>query len=294
MKTAYGKILVLVMLTIVLSAAPLPCRAGEKVDESIWLEDEPGRRHRRFGLEFDLTDEKIEQTMNRLAETDPEKAKELKELREEDSEKFKTELRKILRERLGRRFREHRERGFGPHGKPGKPGKPGMPSRPGMRRHAQLLDWLGENYPEEAEELAKLKDEEPELYKQKCRLSFRKYGRIAGLSKVNPRLSEVLKEDLELKQQRDALLEKLGTVSGDEREELIAELEKVVSSRFDLIVERKQIEYEQLLKRLEKLKEKVEQSEAEVEKWKDTEFKDENIKARVGELLGQTGKFDWD
>jgi hypothetical protein len=277
--------MVLVMVTVVLSAAPLPCMAGEKVDESIWVEDEPGRRHRRFELEFDLTDEKIEQAMNRLAETDPEKAKELKELREEDSEKFKTELRKILRERLGRRFREHRERGFGPHGKPG---------MPGMREPTHLLEWLEENYPEEAEELAKLQEEEPELYRQKRRLSMRKYGRIAGLSKVNPRLSEVLKEDLELKQRRDALLEKLETVSGDEREELVAELKEVVSNRFDLIVERKQIEYEQLLKRLEKLKEKVEQSEAEVEKWKDAEFKDENIKARVGELLGQTGKFDWD
>ena len=68
----------------------------------------------------------------------------------------------------------------------------------------------------------------------------------------------------------------------------------VVSSRFDLIVKRKQIEYEQLRNRLEKLKKEVEQREAEVEKWKDAKFKNESVKARLEELVSGAEKFQWD
>jgi len=270
MKTNYWTILILAVVTAVLFTAPLPCRAAEKEKENIWLEDEPERRHRLR----ELTDERIERMMVRLAETDAEKAKELEQMRKEDPEKFKTELRKVMREHFGKRFRERREERFAPSRVPGMPGMRRMRSRrdtsrrPSTRKHEQLMDWLEENYPEKAKELAELKEERPELYWKKLGLCLRKYGRIAEAAEENPKLAAVLKEDLGLKQQRDALLEKLETAGGDEKQELIAELEEVVSSRFDLIVERKQIEYEQLLKRLEKLKEKVKQSEAEVEKWK--------------------------
>lgn len=307
MKTRYGTILVLVMVTAALSAAPLPCWAGEKEEENIWVEDEPRRRHGRF----ELTDERIERIMNRLSETDPEKAKELEQLREIDPEKFKTELRKAMRERFGRRFREHRERGFGPHGMPGKPGMPGRPGIHGRggrlgeggpfgpegairRKLSEYLEWLKENYPEEAEKLAEVGEQDLELYRKALSLSYKKYGKIERAEKEHPELAAALKEDMELKQQRDGLLKAIETASGDQKQELISELEEVVSSRFDLIVKRKQIRYEQLRKKLERLKEQVEQSETEVEKWKDAEFKDDNVKARVGELLNQTEKIDWD
>jgi len=54
-------------------------------------------RGRRGGSE--LTDERIERTMGFLEQKNPEKAQELKQLRQSDPEKFKTELKKLMRER---------------------------------------------------------------------------------------------------------------------------------------------------------------------------------------------------
>jgi hypothetical protein len=47
-----------------------------------------------------LSKERVDRIINRLKQTDPEKAEELEKLRAEDPEKFKTELRKTMRARL--------------------------------------------------------------------------------------------------------------------------------------------------------------------------------------------------
>ncbi|MBA7708375.1 hypothetical protein ES703_117273 [subsurface metagenome] len=96
-----------------------------------------------------------------------------------------------------------------------------------------------------------------------------------------------------LKGKRDKLLGKIRAASDkDEKKELVENLEEVISSRFDLIVRRKQVEYEQLHKKLEKLQKRVKQSEAEVEKWK--KVKSEKVKERLKELISRSEKFRWD
>ncbi|MHC4149570.1 MAG: hypothetical protein ACYSR5_08810, partial [Planctomycetota bacterium] len=280
-------------------------------EESIWSEDEPVRKHKRF----ELTEERIERIMGRLEEADPEKAEKLAELREEDPEKFKDELRELMRERFGRRMREgHKEGrkearrpGGGPSGKHGRPpgfGPPGYgPSgigppgywTPGRMEwlHREYLEWLEENRPDEAKNLAELKEENPELYERQFRLSMKKYGRIAKVAKDNPELAAVLKEDLELKEQRAELLEEIESASDEEKEALTEELKEVVSRRFDLIVKRKELEYEQLRKKVAELQERVDKSEAKMETWREAEFKSESIESRVKELLGNSDEFKW-
>jgi len=162
-------------------------------------------------------------------------------------------------------------------------------------RHAEYIEWLEKNHPEEAEKLAELREKKPELYMRHIALSLKKYGRIAEAAKGNPELAKVLKEDLELKKERDKLLRKITAASDDgEKKESVEQLQEVIGSRFDLIVRRKQIEYEQLLKKLEKLRERVKESEAEVEKWKDAEFKNENVKVRLEKLISRKEEFGWD
>jgi hypothetical protein len=326
MKTSYGTILILVMVTAVLLTTTLPCRAVEKTEkeevksteplppppggvvekEDIWSEDaakgKPGR--------FELTEERIERIMNQLAKTDPEKAEELKQLQEKDPEKFKAELREVMQEQLGKRFRERMEKRSGQHMKEGgepfgpggmppdscntPPGPGGMPPGVGMPwRYDKYLDWLKENYAEEAKKLAELSTKDIDLYSKQLKLSLKKYGRIAEAARENPQLAEVLKEDLALKQQQDKLLGEIETAGDKEKEELVKELKEVLNHRFDAILKRKQIEYEQLLKKLERLKKEVEQRNAKVEKWKDAGFKNESVKARLEELLGKTGEFKW-
>jgi len=292
MKTSYGTILALAIVAAVLLTAALPCWAVEKEEKNIWSGDVAKWGHGQF----ELTKERIERIMNRLAEANPEKAKELKQLREKDLEKFKAELREAVRQQFGKRtkerLKERPERRMKKYGGPFGPG--GMPPGMGMRwRHDRYLDWLKENYTEEAEKLAKLREEKPELYGRQIALSLKRYGRIAEAARENPQLAEVLKEDLVLKQQQNKLLEEIETAGDDEREGLVEELKEVLSRRFDLIVKRKQIEYEQLLNKLERLKKEVEQREAKVEKWKDAEFKNESIKARLEELVSKTDAFRW-
>jgi len=315
MKKTYGTILVLSTATVILLTASLACWAAEKEEESIWHANSPELRRGRF----ELTDEAIEHMMVRLREANPERAKELKKLREKKPEQFKAELREIMREQFAGRFGEHRE-GIGGRGPGPREGAPSMErggfgEGRGMRdrererrdperrerterwgerlreRYAEYLEWLKENYPEEAEQLAELKEAKPELHMRQFWLSYRKYRRIFEASEENPELVEVLKEDLELKSKRDKLLGKIRAVSGDEKKELVKKLENVVGSRFDLIVKRKQITYEQLRKELEELKERVKESEAEVEKWK--KVKSKKVNERLEELIGRTEEFNW-
>ncbi len=310
MKTTYVTILVLAMMVVLLTA-PVPCGAAEKDRENIWSDEKP----KPVAKQRQLTKETIKRIMSRLAETNPEKAEELEQLRKKDPEKFKLELRKIVRGQFSKRIRERGKERPGqrrgapeamarPGGGPsrgGMPGMPGMGMHPGMRgramemrkKHAEYLEWLKENYPKEVEKLAELREEKPELYMRRLGLNLKKYGRIAEAEKENPELAKVLKEDLELKEKRNKLLRKIRASTNDaEKKRLTKELEEVVSSKFDLIVKRKQIEYEQLSKKLEKLKEQVKRSEAEVEKWENV--KDKEVKQRLEELISRAEKFNWE
>jgi ribosomal protein L11 len=307
MKTRYVTILVLAMAAAIILTSPLSCWAAEQEEEeSIWAEDEPNQGQRKF----ELTEERIERMMNRLKEADPEKAKELETLRAKDPEKFKAELRKVMRERFGKRMRERmgrRERaGICPPAAPGMmtPGGPGGPGGFGegrggpmeMReRHGEYLEWLEKNYPEEAKELANLEGKNPELYGRRVGLGLRKHRRIFEAAKENPALAEVLKENLKLTEEQQQLVKKIKAATDDaEKKKLTGELTTVVDKKFDLIVKRKQMTYEQMLKRLEELKGEVKKSEAQAEKWKDSTFKSESVKARVEELISGEEEFSWD
>ena len=298
MKTDYRIIAVLAIISAMLLAVPRSCAAAEKADETVWSEDEPERDNKSL----EPQPQRVEHIMNRLAETDPEKAKELEKLRKEDPEKFKAEIREIIREQFGRRLRDHAEQKPGrrfQHGmdmpgmEPRGPGEFGMGMEQMYDRHAEYLEWLGKNYPEEADKLTALKSKNPELYIKELRLSYKKYGRIAESAKENPQLAEVLKKDLELRKVQNELLKKIkATTNDNEKKELTQKLEETLGQRFDLIVECKQIEYEHLRKKIETLKQQVQQSEAQVEKWK--ELKASIVKERIEELIKQSEDFIWD
>ena len=78
----------------------------------------------------------------------------------------------------------------------------------------------------------------------------------------------------------------------EEKQKLKARLKEVMSVKFDLRLKRKQIEYEQLLARLEELKKEASENKAQLDKWKDR--KDEEVQKRLERLLSRTEKFDWD
>ena len=276
MKTNSAIFLILT-LAAVITVSALPCwaqRTGEEKKEEkkedIWTEEKP-RGPRRGPGRFELTDEDIERIMKKLSQSDPKKAKELEKLREKDPEKFQSELRKHGREEFGKiireRINEWRE-----------------------KRRTEFIEWLGKNFRREAGELAKLKETDPELYLKKFDLIRKKYWSIFEAEKRNPELGEVLKEKLKLKERQDRLLRGIRAARDEKkRKELIVRLREVVDSRFDLMVREKQIAYEWLRKRLEDLKRRVEQSQAEVDELMDAKFKKQNVEKRVNDLIGQSG-----
>ena len=276
-----SRAILLLAIAAVVTVAVLPCRAAERDEdqESIWTEDEgrgpgPGRGPGRG--KFDLTEEEIDRIMEGVKQRDPKKAKELAKLREKDPEKFQEELRRHGREEFGRVVRERIQKWR-------------------QERQAEFVEWLGKNDPGEARELAKIKERNPDLYGKKYELAWKKYGRIFEESRRNPELAEVLLEDLKLQEKRDGLLAKIkATKNESEKRRLTAQLEKVVSDRYDLIVRRKQIAYERLLKWLEELRNRIKERRAEIEISQKKQVKAENVKKRMQELFEGNRGFNWD
>lgn len=305
MKTIYGKILVSAITAAVALCIVPVCVASEGGEQGILSQQGQGRMWRRRAL----TDEKIERIMSRLKESEPEKAKELEQLRKKDEEAFKAELRKVMRKHFGARGGKHEMRqgkggfGAGPHGqreagfRGGGRGLRGFDTEDmsGPERRERYLKWLRSNYPEKAEKLAELREKNPELYGRKLQRGRRRHGRIMEASRKCPELGAALKESMELKDKRDRLLEKIKSAAGeDEKKQLVDELEQVVSRRFDLLVKRRQIRYELLQEKLVKMQEHVRKIQVDVEKWNDPAFRKENVKKRLEELMKRSEQFKWD
>jgi hypothetical protein len=306
MKTRFSLLLVLAAAAI-LAMLNHPCRAEQpaqqaSADTNAQRASADTNKPALLTPVFKPDEVAVKAMMERLTSADPQRAEELEKLRQTDPEKFTRELGKIMRD-MGywriksreeqqdrQRHRPDVEVPFAPAGEHER-GPAAM-----MRQISEeYLQWLQNNYPDEAKELAALKEQDPQLYARKLALSFKTYGKIAEIARENPALAEVLKEDLELRKQTDKLLGRIKAAADEEKkQQLVKELEGVTSARFDLIVKRTQIQYGQLNKKLEQLKEEVKESEARVEKWKDPEFKKQSVKARMEELLSETGKFNWE
>jgi hypothetical protein len=251
----------------------------------------------------EMPKEMIDRMLSNIREKDPNKAKELDAIRDKDPAKFREELRKILRERMPTRMGDVMEPGMGPNmGMPGGPGRgegdrqggpPGRPGEPGQgdrsRAFKQMSDdfvkWIKENYPDEYKKLEDLKNNQ-ELYDRQMRLLGRKYGWLYYQIQQNPKLGAVLKEDMELSKERDIILRKIEESKNDaDKESLKVQLEKVISERYDLLIKRTQIEYEQLSQRIEELKKQVEENKTNVEKWGNPEYKRKKVKEQVERIL---------
>jgi hypothetical protein len=230
--------------------------------------------------EIELNEEMIERIMQKIKENDPEKAKELQQIRDQDSEKFEKELRMMLQQWRGQSEeeesgrREERRRYF-------------------QRKAEEYLEWLKENYPNEAERLARIKELEPDRYKRNLYFSYRRYEPIMEASEDDPELAEVLREELQLKIERDRLLERINTTDNEEqKEKLIKKLKEVVSERFDLIIKRKQMAYERMLERIERLKKEAEEGKVSLEEF--INEKEQNVEERIEGLLSGEKRFRWE
>jgi hypothetical protein len=256
-----------------LTGAALVAAQSRQTQEGIW-QDEP-RDQRRPWWERELTEDVIKRIMQGLEQRDPAKAKELARLKEKDPEKFKAgviehgqpEIDQITRERWQVRF---------------------------QRRNTEFLEWLKANYPREEQHLGTLRNGDPQIYLKHFDHMMNQYGYIFD-ARSNPELMAVLKEDLELRKRTDELHRRLRAEKSDARRQAIGlELQEVVGRRYDLIVRRKEIAYEELLKRLDELQKQVTESRSEIVKYKNEQVKRENVRQRLQTLTDNKVRFKWD
>jgi len=285
-------------------------RAGEMANEEQAAARPPAPAGGPMMME--LTPEQTDKILAEIKEKDPKKGEELMQLKEKDPNAFKMELRKSMRERFMERMRGQR----GEQGKRQQDGPEGMKgAMPGsgqqwghggpemMRdwmkeRHEEYMKWLRENYPDEATKLEQLKNENPEHPEQFMRavmVSGRRYWPIFQASKDNPPLAALLKEQLALKEKRMDLVKQINTATDEkQKKELTSRLETIVGQQFDLIVKRKQLALDDMTKKLTELQKEVEKKKTEVEKWNGRDFKNQQVKQRVNELLSEKEKFEWE
>jgi hypothetical protein len=243
----------------------------------------------------DLPPEAVDKIIERIAHSNPERIEKLRRLHKENPEKFS----EVVHREMKRNFDEDdsfqpRRRSFKSEMGYKKYGDMKDRLEKMKEKHDEYLEWLEENYPEHHQELQLEHEENPMLYLKRLKMSFEKYGYIYRKADDNPELAELLKKDLELKEQRDSLLKEVSVADEKpEKEELKEQLKDVVSQRYDLIVQRKKLEYEKLLEKLEKLKEEVNESKTQVKKWQKENFKAENVDARLDKLLTENKSFEW-
>jgi len=99
-------------------------------------------------------------------------------------------------------------------------------------------------------------------------------------------------KDMDLQKQQDDILRRLRTADAKDKEAMTKELEQVISTRFDVILLKKQLMYDELYARLLKLQEELEKRQSELEVLKNS--KEQNVQDRMKELTTQVEKINWD
>jgi hypothetical protein len=303
-KNSHAPISVICAVCVMIFVAGL-CSTAVAADKDVW-----GDKQGQSGM----TEEKIERLLDRIAEENPERAEQLRQLKAENPQEFREHLHQLAGKRFGQQG-EGRGDGPGDHtrdhdrstnrrpsrdrdgmgmrdgkGEHGGHGGEGFRERM-MKKHDEYTEWFKKEFPAEAEKLESLRQKHPEQYMKQMQSCQKKYAPIMKAQQHNPQLAEVLKEDIQLQSQRDTLLKEYRSADKKEREAIKKELENVVNSRFDIVVKKKQLRYEEMLKKLQKLEEKVNAQQAEVENLKDK--KGDAVEQRIEELVGKTEKIDW-
>ncbi len=113
------------------------------------------------------------------------------------------------------------------------------------------------------------------------------YGRLFDRVSENPQMKDLLIQDYHLnREQLSPLLGKIWATRGAaEKAKFRPELEKLLSQIYDVKVQIKEKEYEQLKERLKDLENTINKSQEELGRWKDDITKKAEVKKQADNLI---------
>lgn len=234
-----------------------------------------------------LTEQQIDRFLVRLAQSNPERAAELEKMRITHPQQFRWEI----REELANRFFQRVVVPEAAEPKPATPAEPAVqpdpPSDAVRKRHEELLAWLEKAFPQQAAELKA----NPTLSEARMNELYNRYEPVMRAERTHPPLAEAMKEDIATQMQCDALLMELTYADPQEREKIIGHINDLTAKRFDLIVLKRQLQHDQLRRRLERLSQELDKQKEELDALRNG--KGQAVTDRVKELIERTDKTNW-
>ena len=236
-----------------------------------------------------LTEPQIDRFLVRLSQTNPQRAAELGKMRITHPQQFRWEIREELSERFFQRIQPPAAPEAEPKTPAPVPAEPAAaPDEAALQKQAELIAWLENHFPRQAEELKA----NPPPSAERIDHLFVRYEPMMRAERSNPPLAEVMKEDFRVQMHRDELLMELQYAEGDERGAIVKAIEDLVAKRFDLIIRKRELQHEQLHRRLDLLQEELGKQKRELDALKET--REHSVNARVKELLNSVETANWE
>jgi hypothetical protein len=285
------------------------------LDDEFLLEDEKN---------IDEPETKPEINMGEIEEFygkfDPQRMEMLRKLKKENKDRFEEALRKSWEEmlmlkrlkqeapkefeRLMNELKKNKQGESKPEDNKNRPQKPEI-NKPSQKRPDddfpqppddqmipmekvnldEVMAFLKEFHPELAEEVAKLKKDNPEMYEQILRQHAREMMELRELKKRDPKRYEQLIQQQKKERRIRELADKYRQSKDEKEKETIkAEMAALLGESFDIMEQGREEEIKRMEEEVNKLKEKMKRRKAEKEKI---------VGERLKEILGEKEEWNW-
>ncbi len=156
------------------------------------------------------------------------------------------------------------------------------------RNYTYILNWCEKYVSDEAQGIKELKEVNYELYKKRLDTLDNKYRRIINMpaSSTPEELIPILVKDLQLGIKQGELVMQIRTAdTQDKKDSLTADLKEVVSERYHLNIDQRNIQLKQIQKQIEGLQQNLKFEMNQIEVAKDPNVAEEAIDRRVSSIL---------
>ena len=148
------------------------------------------------------------------------------------------------------------------------------------RQYTPLLDQFEKYIPDEATGIRELKSENYDLYKKRIDILASKYRSVIPARPGTPEaLIPIQVRKLQLdNEQRDLVMQYWNPSTTDEKKQtILASLKEIITERYELNVQQRVIQYQQIQKEIDRLQEMLAEQMKQVEIWNDIDFKTNEI-----------------